>query len=183
MRIRAIRLPRPHRRRRRGMTLMELIIATAISSLVMIVVAGLQWNSSIATKELYNESRTRTSRMRALDQIRYTLIMAKRGNAFLQPSDGDATQGYRRLRFQNPMNGAGVWSAYFFDATAKTLYYDNNVADSNPRRAVSNGPIDVRFLPLNNGATIRLRVKSEARMRYADVDQEEGEMNIYLRNS
>lgn len=68
--------PAPRRRSRRGMTLVELSMGIAVSSLLMIIVAGVQFISGRAINDLYNKTRTRSSQARAIDQIRYLLSEA-----------------------------------------------------------------------------------------------------------
>lgn len=172
----------PRRRRRFAFTLVEVMIASVISSLIVGAVVSLQFVSGRAIKEIYSQTRTRSSRMRALDQIRYTLLNAQRGTTNFSLSDGNASDGYRRIEFRDPFQPSGVRSAFFFDASQNTLFYDDDVAGGDPPRDVSVGPIDVRFKLEEEASIILLRVKSQAHMKYADVEVEDGEMRIFLRN-
>lgn len=216
------------RRSRLGMTMVELVIALSISGLLMIIVAGLQLISGRAIKDLYNQTRTRSSQMRAIDQIRYRLADAKPidmdlANGHLAdgstisidiPTDTDLQEdppgsgifkklpveqkvdvmAYRTIEFQNPNVGDNKWSRFSFDATAHKLYYQADKDDGSPPISVVDGPIDVRFVPLESGAVVQLLVRSQAYIAakvtgevngvatYTIVDEEDGLTTVYLRN-
>lgn len=207
----AFRLRIPRIGRRKGFTLVEVLIAASISSMIMLMVASLQLLSAKAIKDMYNKTSTRAAQMRALDQIRYRLMSASIGSIAVE--DGDATEGYREIQFEDPMLGGAV-SRFFFDADSNILYYDDDMDDGTDNidgfeddndavegLAVAKGPIDVRFFPQNFNATIRLFIKSEAYVAakkveqeaveegedpppavYSVVDEQEGEITVWLRN-
>jgi prepilin-type N-terminal cleavage/methylation domain-containing protein len=159
---------------RRGFTLVELMIATAITSLVMVAVAALQYISGRFIVETYGQTRTRSSRMRAIDQIYYRLCDARSNSTI-------TSQGGRRIDFTDPGLG-GHASSFSFDTGTKSLYYDDDVSDGKPAIGVVNGPIDITFESQAAGALTVLRVKSASQMSRGDVDTQEGQTSVYLRN-
>lgn len=208
---RVFRLRLPRFGRRKGFTLVEVLIAASISTMIMMMIASLQLLSAKAIKDLYNKTRTRAAQMRALDQIRYRLMSASLSSIVVD--DGDDDLGYREIQFEDPML-AGAVSSFFFDADTNILYYDDDIDDGSDNMdgyedgndevegmAVAKGPIDVRFFPQNMNATVRLFIKSEAYVAaklveqeavaegeeppppvYSVVDEQEGEITVWLRN-
>lgn len=167
--------------RRCGFTLVEVMISISISSMVIVAVMGLQYISGKTIKTTYAEARTRSSRMMALDQIRYRLCEARIGSTVLTQPNAEGT-GYHRIAFVNP-NLGGVSSAYFFTTGSETLFYDANVADATAAEAVVTGPIDISFVQQNGGAIIQITVKSSGQIANGDVDLQDGETVVYLRNT
>lgn len=166
---------------RRGFTLTELMISIAISSLVMVGVMSVQWISGRGIKEMYGQTRTRSSRMRGLDQIRYKLIEAKIGSVVLSQPNSAGT-AYHRIEFKDPRLG-GVTSTFYFNSTTNTLYYDDDIAGGGAAYSVVLGPIDITFKTESAGAIVDLYIKTSATMVMGDVDIQDGETAIYLRNS
>lgn len=164
----------PRLRRRRGFTLTEVMISVAISSLVMTAVFSMQFISGRAIKEVYGQTRTRSSRMRAIDQIHYRLVNASLGSVVISQED-------HRITFVDP-NLGGATSAFFFSPDTDTLSYDDDIGDTVPARAVAVGPIDITFEEQVGGAIVYVRVKSASHMAYADVDKQDGEIAVHLRN-
>jgi prepilin-type N-terminal cleavage/methylation domain-containing protein len=156
-----------------GMTLPELMIAIAISSAVSFAVMSLQIFSGKAIKEIQGQTRTRASRMRAIDQIRFRLFNARIGSC-------EITQDGHRLEFNDPNKGATT-SAFFF--AGETLFYDEDVADGAAALSLVRGPIDITFELESGGALVKLKVKTSSTMKYADVDIQDGETVVYLRNT
>ena len=79
--LRVMKRERNRRRQgRRGFTLVEVLIASAIATVVMAAVVFVQYTSGRTIKEVYGQTRTRSSRKMALDQIRYRLTMAEIGS-------------------------------------------------------------------------------------------------------
>lgn len=160
------------RRTRAGMTLTELMVAVAIASVVSFAVISLQIISGHTIKEVNGQTMTRSSRMRSIDQIRYKLYNARIGSCVVTEND-------HRLEFEDP-NLGGVTSAFFFEN--ETLFYDDDIDDATPARNLVNGPIDITFGLESAGALVRLKVKTSSEMAHADVDVQDGETLIYLRN-
>ena len=169
------------RRRLRGFTLVELMISLAISTITMLVIASLQSASGRAIKEMYGQTRMRAARMTALDQIRYRLVDARVGSITAsQPNeDGD---GFHQVDFIDP-NLGGVTSRFVYDADTLTLFYDDDISGGAAAYAVVVGPIDISFELENAGAIVFIRVKSRTQMVLGDVDLQDGETAIYVRNT
>ncbi len=177
---------------RRGATLLELMIASVVSSMVMGAVAALMWTSGRAIKTVYGQTRTRSSRMRAIDQIRYTLANAEIGSVaefdavYEPPEEGETEQGelagYHRIDFIDPTNGGGG-STFFFNAGDETLFYDADTGDGTSAAAILTGPVDVLF-EVEAAELVRIRVKTSSVNTYGgDVDTQDGETLVYLRNT
>lgn len=176
---------------RRGTSLLELMIASVVSSMVMGAVAMLMWTSGRAIKTVYGQTRTRSARMRAIDQIRYTLANAEIGSVveydaqYEPPPEGSGDPptliGYHRIDFTDPTNGAGT-STFFFNSGNDTLFYDADTGDGTPAAAILTGPVDVLF-QIEAAELIRIRVKTSSVNTYGgDVDTQDGETLVYLRN-
>lgn len=168
------------RRGQKGFTLIELMFAIAISSLVMVAVASLQYISGRAIKDVYGETRTRQSRTMSLDQIRYRLCNAEVGTLSVSQPNEEGN-GYHRIEFVDPNLGGGT-SVFYFVPTTRTLYYDGDIDDDTAAVEAVVGPIDVAFETRSSGELIYLYVKSTSAMAGGDVDTQDGETLVYLRN-
>ena len=170
-----LNFPRPHSRGiSRGYSLVELMMAVGVSSLVMISVAYMQYFSGRTIKELYGQTRTRCSRMIALDAIRYRLMNARIGSCVVSYSN-------HQIQFTDPTLGGG-YSTFSFNQEQRKLYYNKNTHDGLPAVVVASGPIDVSFQVLNAGEVIQISVRSASDMDYGSVDTQDGQTSIYLRN-
>lgn len=161
-------------RQRRGFTLTEVMISVAITSVVMASVASLQYVSARTVKEIYEQTNVRATRLRALDVLRYRLSNAQIGTA-------QVFSGNNRIEFIDP-NLGGITSAFFYSGSDDTLYYDRDIDDGDAAVDVVEGPIDVTFELQEAGAVILLKVKTQSHLAGGDVDIQDGETAIYLRN-
>ena len=168
-------------RRHRGFTLVEVMVALAIMSMVMVGLASLQLWSGRTIKEVYGETRMRSARMQSLDQLRFNLCNASLGSIALTQPNAD-NSGFHRIEFNDPNLGTSITSAFFYVTASNTLFYDNNVDDATPAIESVKGPIDISFNSDAANALIILKVKSLSHMRYADVDIQDGETMVYARN-
>lgn len=163
-------------RSRRGLTMVETMISLAISGLVTTVVVYMLFQSALTTKDMYAETRTRSTRMRALDQIRYRLVEAQIGSV-------DITNSGRRIEFIDP--NLDVTSAFFYVPDSLTLFYDEDVDDGAAAQALVTGPIDLTFELENDDATngtVILNVRTAAPIGMGDVDTQDGVTVVYMRN-
>lgn len=167
--------------RRRGFTLVEVMIALAIMGMVMAGLATLQLWSGRTIKEVYGETRMRSARMQSLDQLRFNLCNASLSSIELTQPNAD-NSGFHRIEFNDPNLGAGVTSAFFYVTASNTLFYDDDIDDATPAVETVKGPIDISFNSESANALIILKVKSLSHMRYADVDIQDGETMVYARN-
>ncbi|MCH8333944.1 prepilin-type N-terminal cleavage/methylation domain-containing protein [Candidatus Sumerlaeota bacterium] len=170
------RLTFRRRRARKGLTLIEIMIATSISTIVMATVVGLQLLSARAVIELLGSNRTRSARTLALVRIRSTLSNAQIGTFVISDNN-------HRIQFIDP-SLLGVTSALFFDTDSNTLFYDANINDGANALHPVKGPIDVTFEPdpLAPLAMILVKVRTESQISFGEVDSQEGETSVYLRN-
>jgi prepilin-type N-terminal cleavage/methylation domain-containing protein len=188
------RLTRPGFRRHaaRGFTMLELVVASAISLLVLSGVMTLQYLSARTAAELYGPTDSRSQRMNALNQIRMRLVEAKVGSCVVSDFVTGSTTSGHRIRFVDP-NMAGATSEFYFNPTMKTLYYNANVA-SGSGSVVARGPINILFTlgsldldPLHKtymgtDGCVTLYVLTEAALAYSKVDTRDGETVVFLRN-
>lgn len=175
----------------RGLTLVELLIAAAISSFVLVSVLSIQYITARTLKELYGPTRSRSVRMSALNQIRFRLCDAKIGSIVI--SDGN-----HRIQFTDPnltREGVVIRSEFYFNRDDKTLYYDLDVDNSKPIKLVK-GPINISFrkgsleldppnykLYKGTDAVVTVFVQTSDELAYSKVDLRDGETAVYLRNS
>lgn len=163
---------------RRAFVMVEVIIMMLISLMISVIVVGLMYESALAIKDMYAETRTRSTRMIALDQIRYRLASAKIDTIAISNAS-------HTIQFANPNLGAGIVSSFTFVPATRRLFYDNNINDNDAAIEVAQGPIDLTFEldDDSNGGLVRLNVRSAADVAFGDVDQQDGETAIYLRNA
>jgi prepilin-type N-terminal cleavage/methylation domain-containing protein len=185
---RAVRPGRPGARR--GLTLAEVAVSMAIAGMIAVVVAGILRESGLAIKNMYAITRTRSTRMNAIDQVRYRLIEAERSSVTISNSD-------RKIEFHNPNlvdpndDTVPVFSSFEFipgdtEISPGTLMYDENIDDDVDPITAARGPINFTFelVDLGNGehSLVILKVKSAAHVSFGDVDIQDGETLVYLRN-
>jgi prepilin-type N-terminal cleavage/methylation domain-containing protein len=175
---------------KKGFTLLETVIAIAISSIVMATVATVYYLSVRTIKDLYAPTYARTLRSKAISQIRFRLCDAKIGSCVVSDNN-------HRIRFRDPnlaRNGTPVISEFYFDPVKKILYYDDDISTSEAFK-VAKGPVDITFtlgsksldlpnnqVPMGVNAIVSVVVKSASKLSYSKVDVREGETVIYLRN-
>ena len=162
-------------RRRRGFTLTEVMIAASITGLVMATLAGLQFMGARVSHELSGKTHMRSARMQAIDAVRYRLMDGRIGSCVI-------SAGGRQIDFEDP-NKPGTTSRFFFVAEERTLYFIESVGGGSTPVAVARGPINITFELQSNGAIVLIKVKSASEMPYADIDEQDGEIVVFLRNS
>lgn len=163
------------RRASRGFTLVEVMVASIIASVVMGGVVTLHYLGALTIKEVSGQMRTRTSRMLSIDKVRYELVNAQIGSVVV-------SEGGHRIEFDDPMNG-GATSAFFYVSDSNTLFYDDDIGDGTEAVRSVVGPIDITFNVPGSGELIEMTVKSESYIKHGEVDSQDGEVTIYLRNS
>lgn len=163
---------------RRGLSMAEVVVMMLISLLISVVVVGLMYESALAIKDMYAETRTRSTRMIALDQIRYRLSGAAIDTVTI-------TNANHSIEFANPNLGWGTISRFDFIPSDRRLLYDDNVDDNVDAVEVAQGPIDLTFEldTESSGGLVRLHVKSAADVAFGDIDEQDGETAIFLRNT
>jgi len=177
-------------KRAKGFTLVELMVAAVISSLVMAGVIAIQYLTAKTINDLYGPTRSRSVRMIALNQIRFRLCDGKIGSVVV--SDGN-----HRIQFEDPNLSAGgtpVLSEFYFDTANRILYYDADIAHPNPTK-VAKGPINVMFIKgslaldapnfkvyKGTDAVVTVFVQTSYELAYSKVDLRDGETLVYLRN-
>ena len=153
---------------RRGVTLVELSMGIAIASLLMIIVAGVQFISGRAIKDMYNKTRTRSSQTRAIDQIRYLLSeamdvgVADFANGTTQSVDipTDYTLGTTNVLVDDPDNPGNTISL------PKTVKNQVNTAVN----VTAYDTVTFRNPNLGSGVSSRLSFNSSTRQLLYDND-------------
>ncbi len=163
------------RRSRRAFTLSELMIALGISSLTMVTIAGLMYMAARESKDVLGQTRMRSARTQAIDQIRYRLANARIGSVTISNDDHD-------IEFLDPNISTTVHSRFSFNPANKTLYYDNLDGVGDSAQPVAKGPIDIQFQLQDSGAVVQITVKSDSSLQYRQIDEQEGQEAVYLRN-
>lgn len=178
-----------HKIRRGGFTLIEVLVASTITLMVMGQVLGLFWISTVTIKDLYGPIRSRTSRSIAINEIRFRLSDARIGSAVVLDNN-------HKIRFVDPnltTGGADVTSEMYFVPAERTLYYRENINSGNPVK-IAKGPIDITFtlgttdidpshvLRLGEDSTVTIFVRTSSDLSYSRVDTRDGETVVYLRN-
>jgi hypothetical protein len=165
-------------RSRRGSTLAEVSIMSMLALLISSVTVGLMYETGLAVKNVYAETRTRATRMIALDQIRYEL-----GGAVVDSIE--ITNSSHRIEFGNRKNGWTTVSRFDFIPSTRKLLYDDDISDDEGSVVVAHGPIDLTFEldDESSGGLVRVNVKSAAEVAFGDVDAQDGETAIFLRNA
>ena len=175
---------------RKGFTLLEVIIAAGISTLIMVGVMSILYLSSTTIRDIYGPAKARSVRSNALNQIHFRLCDAQIGSC-------EVSDNYHRIRFVDPnleTGGNRITSEFYFDKDQRTLFYRKDIDNSEPME-VSQGPIDITFhkgsklLDENNqsaymgaDSVVTVSVKTAEEISYADVDTRDGEIVVYLRN-
>lgn len=167
--------PASMRRQRTGFTLSELMIALCISSLVMMTIAGLMYMAARHSKDVLGQARMRSARTQAIDEIRYRLCNARIGSI-------EITDSGHTITFINPNLSQTVRSKFHFDASLKTLYYDDQVGVGLDSQPCAKGPINIEFILQDDGAVVQVNVKSDSSMAYKQIDEQEGQIAVFLRN-
>lgn len=160
---------------RRAFTLSELMIAVGVSSLVMVTIAGLMYMAARESKDVLGQTRMRSARTQAIDEIRYRLANARIGSVTISNGNHDMT-------FLDPNRSPTVMSKFSFNPADKTLYYDDLDGEGAAAHSVAKGPIDIQFELQDSGAVVQITVKSDSTLPYRQIDEQEGQEAVYLRN-
>lgn len=160
---------------RRAFTLSELMIGLGISSLVMVTIAGLIYMAARESKDILGQTRMRSARTQAIDQIRYRLANARIGTIVISNENHD-------IAFIDPNRSQTVSSKFSFNPTNMTLYFDDLDGEGDSAYPVAKGPIDIQFELQDSGAVVQITVKSNSSLQYRQIDEQEGQEAVYLRN-
>jgi len=161
-------------RKRRGMTLAETVVAMLIASIISLAVSGLIYATGISFKQLYSDTRARSTRMIALDQVRFRLSSARIGSVRIKDEG-------RRIDFSDP-NLRGARSMFLFDGESGRLMYDDDIKDSEKPVMVAEGPITLSFKLAEGGTMIVMSMATFSDMKLKHDRTENGSTSIYLRN-
>lgn len=165
--------------RRRGFTLVELMVSSVVVSMVFVIIGSLQSISGHGIKDVYSITRARSARMMAIDRLRYTLANGRIGTAVT--SMPAATGGSHRIQYVDPTKG-NVTSQFTWDTDLQALTYDDNINASPGPRTIVRGPIDVNFTLLGAGELVQLQVRSMSEIGLGKQETQDGMTTVYLRN-
>ena len=62
------------------------------------------------------------------------------------------------------------------------MYYDDAIDRGDNAAAVASGPIDITFELESGGAVVLINVESASHMAYGDIDLQDGQVRVFLRN-
>ncbi|MFW5870097.1 MAG: PulJ/GspJ family protein [Candidatus Sumerlaeota bacterium] len=169
----------------KGFTLLEVMVASTISIAVIGGVLSIFYLTGRSLYDLYPQTRARSYRQTALNQIRLRLCDA-RIDSYSILDNG------RKIQYIDPtISGSPTSEFYFTTATTGKiqgeLFYDTDINASPNAGRVASGPINITFSsgsPSDPGdpAMITVYVKTAEPMSLGDVDERDGETVVYLRN-
>lgn len=184
------------------MTLIEMMISLSVSIVVLGGVISTFIITGRTIKVVDGSSNARNARQIAINAVRFHLTDAKEKE--LSVSDGNDTDGYHRIEFKDPNLGVDsngnptITSAFWFDPTDQTLYYDDDINSEGSQR-VTGGIFNATFrrgtkndlnVPSNMDQAITIYVRTMSNRRFNNVDASgnvimdvrDGETVVYLRN-
>jgi hypothetical protein len=144
--------------KKRGVTLIEIMVACGLLTMVFLAVAFIQVFTMRQTRVLATDARTLHRAHLVLDRVRFKLMMARVGTL-------NVLDNGRVLEFNDPNLPPGTISMFkFYDRTAeegkrnRVFYYeDKSSIASAPGQGI--GLIDdVRFVPLGPGNAVRVSI-------------------------
>lgn len=160
------------RSKKRGFTLTEIVIATAISSFIFIFVAYVLVASATNIRAMTNDVESCKDAFVAIDQVRYTLLMGEFGTTTI------SNNGHT-LEFIDPNMGGVTSSLKYEDGS---LWYDRDISDNAPFEEKVDRLTDMTFEHIGHGAIIRVDVTTRGRKGEILSDNYHASMDIYLRN-
>lgn len=158
---------------RLGMTLVEVMIASSIMVFVFLALTFLQIASARSTKTNYSQARSQTERQQAIDQMRYTIMMARIGSATVLDNG-------RTIQYNNPNLGPGITSSFFYEN--ETLFYDEDIADADAAVIKTENLDDVWFEVIPPGATVVIHVSNTNDLKAFESIIENNQIGLFLRN-
>jgi len=173
-----------------AVTLLEVLVASAITVMVLLAVVYLFYIGALTTREIYGPTRSRSARMIAFNEIRFRLCDARIGSCSVLESS-------HKIQFIDPNNKSGgndVTSELYFDTAQRILYYKKNINTDAPI-VIAKGPINITFTPgstdldvpnhqvfLGIDSVVTVYVQTSSELSYSKVDTRDGETVVYLRN-
>jgi len=171
-----------------GFTLIEVLVASAITVMVLLAVVYLFYIGAITTKEIYGPTRSRSARMIAFNEIRFRLCDARIGSCSVLDNGHE-------IQFIDPNDKSGgtdVISKLYFVTAQRILYYKKN---NGAPIVIAKGPINITFtlgstdldVPnhlvfLGTESLVTVYVQTSSELSYSKVDTRDGETVVYLRN-
>jgi prepilin-type N-terminal cleavage/methylation domain-containing protein len=173
-----------------GFTLIEVLVASAITVMVLLAVVYLFYIGALTTREIYGPTRSRSARMIAFNEIRFRLCDARIGIGNCSVLDNG-----HQIQFIDPNNGNDVKSELHFNDVQRKLYYKKNIDTAGDPIVIAKGPINITFtlgstdldvpnhlLFLGIGSVVTVYVQTSSELSYSKVDTRDGETVVYLRN-
>ncbi|MBN1866596.1 prepilin-type N-terminal cleavage/methylation domain-containing protein [Candidatus Sumerlaeota bacterium] len=160
--------------KRRGFTLVEVCIASAVAAFVFGMVGFLQISSIRVSKKLTAYSRTQGIMCSALDQVMFRLCMGRAGAGNITIAEDG-----HRLDFIDPNKGGAVSSFRFAEGI---LYYDEDIASGEGYSPKVRRLENLSFELLDGATVVRVTSKATAIAQYTLERPIEKQMSVYLRN-
>lgn len=158
---------------RYAMTLVEMVIAFSLLSLVFLAVAALQIMTARNSDAMYDDARGRTDRLAALERIAYELMMADTGSVSISNND-------QRLEFNNPNLGSGVTSR--FDFANNALTFDEDIDDGQAAEVIKDNLDSVTFAEVIPWTVYSFTIGNSTMQFRANTINESIQTEVYLRN-
>lgn len=155
----------------KGFTIVEVVIAMAICSIILIFAAFVVTATAKNIKKMTNDGEGARDISFALEYLRYTLTMADYRTVSI-------TNDNHRIEFQDP-NLAGITSA--FDFHDNHLWYDKNINDMEDDKEIARA-VNITFSPASGGTIIEVYLLSRGRTGDVIAENIETTCDIYLRN-
>lgn len=160
-------------RRKRGFTLVEVIIGGAISLVVLGSVTSLFYLSALTINDTLPRSLKGGIERKVMDSVKYRLMHARAGSQEIL-DDG------ARIEFNDPNRGDGVFSAFWFEDGA--LHYDDDLADASDGMIIAKGMDEVTFEHADSSAVISFSIVLTVPLAKGKTERREGRTHVYLRN-
>ena len=157
---------------RRGLSLIEVVIALAATTLIMAFVAYVMVAAARNMQVMTNEAESEKDAHLAMDQIRFYLLMARFESTVFKDAD-------HTIEFVDP-NLGNITSALKF--SNGTLWYDRDVTDMRSPEKRADRLLDVTFTNVENASMIRVNIRARGRRGDLLINPLEVTNDIYLRN-
>lgn len=159
--------------RKRGFTLIEVIIGGAIAMVVMGSVTSLFYLSALTINDTLPRNLKGGIERKVMDSVKYRLMHARAGSQEIL-DDG------ARIEFNDPNRGANVISSFWFEDGI--LNYDDDLSDSTDGMVIARGVDGITFEHADSSAIVSLTVVLMVPLSKGKIERREGRSYVYLRN-
>lgn len=158
-------------RPRSGFTIIELVIAMTVCSMILVFAAFVVTATAKNIRKMTNDGEGARDISVALEFLRYTLTMAEYTSVSI-------TNDNHRIEFLDPNLGVNTSAFEFRD---NHLWYDEDITDMEDDKRVARA-VNITFTPVSAGTVIEVYLLSRGRTGEVVVENIETTCEIYLRN-